>query len=133
MRRVMTFVALTFVALAVPTAGMAVSVSSSDGSGSQTVGTQYSNGAYLQGPLKSAAGSPVYYSGLVVLNNCGDVNDGRYTGNVTSRTGQNAAGDVTAAPPISFPCSLDGEKARVCKDVNNAPDPCGSWSALIPD
>lgn len=133
MRKVMTFVALTFVALAVPTAGMAVSVSSSDGSGSQTVGRQYSNGAYLTGPLKSSVGNPVYYSGLVVLNNCSDHNDGRYTGNVTSRTGQTAAGDVTVTPPITWPCSLDGEKARVCRDINNQPDPCGGWSALIPD
>ncbi|WP_410814961.1 hypothetical protein [Micromonospora sp. 067-2] len=132
MRKVMTFAVLTFVALAVPTAGMAVNVSSSDGSGTQTATTKYSNGAYLDGTLKSTSGNPVYYSGLVVLNNCGDVNDGRYTGNVTSQSGQGAGGTVSAPPPILPPCSLDGEKARVCRDKSGQPDPCGSWSALIP-
>ncbi|MCX4390580.1 hypothetical protein OG777_27165 [Micromonospora peucetia] len=45
-------------------------VSSSEGSGTQTAATQYADGAYLDGTLKSANGNPVYYSGLVVLNNC---------------------------------------------------------------
>jgi hypothetical protein len=130
LRTLISFACLTAIAIAAPTAAMAVNVSSNDGFGVQSPSRWYSNGAILSGDLRSTAGSPVYYSGLVVINNCGDHDDGRYTNNVTSRSATSASGTVTGT--IGFwPCSFDGVKARVCRDINNLPDSCGSWSAIM--
>ena len=126
----MSVLALSTLALAAPAAALAVSVSSSDGSGTQNVSTWYSNGATLSGNLKSTSGSPVYYSGQVAINNCEDSTYGRYTSNTTSTSLVSRGGTISALIG-TWPCSFEGVKARVCKDVNNLPDPCGSWSATM--
>jgi hypothetical protein len=129
-RRALSILCLVVLALAAPTAATAVNVSSNDGSGVQNVTTWYGNGAYLDGTLRSTHGNPVYYSGQVAINNCDDSTYGRYTGNVTSTSGMGAGGQISAL--IGFwPCSFEGVKARVCRDVSFAPDPCGSWSSTM--
>jgi len=131
MKKLVATLVLSAMAVAAPTAGMAVSVTYAHGNGTQNATQWYGNGAYLDGVLRSAAGSPVYYEGLVAIGNCSDVNDGRYTGNVTSTSYMGAGGQVTSGP-LFWPCYLQGAKARVCRDINNLPDTCGGWSALIP-
>ena len=129
-QKAISVVAFTALAVAAPAAALAVNVSSSDGSGSQSVTTWYSNGATVAGNLKSTSGSNVYYSGATVLNNCEDPVYGRYSSNTSSTTAVSRGGTFTKSNG-SWPCSFDGVKMRVCKDVNNLPDPCGGWSSTI--
>jgi hypothetical protein len=128
-RKALTVLCLVTLALAAPTAAMAVNVSSNDGSGVQNATAWLSGGIYMDGNLRSTHGNPVYYSGLIDFSQwwCDDVDDGRYTGNVTSTSGMNAGGAVQTA---SGACTVQGGKAKVCRDINNLPDSCGSWSAL---
>jgi hypothetical protein len=115
-------VAFGFGLAIMPTAAFAVVVSSGDGSGTQYRAASYSNGAYADGYLRSSAGNPVYYSGKLDLNNCTDPSTGRYTGDVRTTSGIAAGGAIRGDTRT---CGLQGVKARVCRNVNNLPDPCG--------
>jgi hypothetical protein len=109
-----------------PAAAFAVNVSSGDGSGEQHRTATFSNGAQADGSLRSTSGSPVYYEGKLDLNNCSDPYTGRYTGDVRSTSGMAAGGTISGFPGA---CNVQGVKARVCKNVNLAPDSCGPDSA----
>jgi hypothetical protein len=110
-----------------PASAFAVSVSSDDGNGTQYRTESYSNGAKVSGNLRSTAGKPVYYSGKVVINNCGDSVVGRYTTNTTSKSYVTRGGTIASSIGL-WPCSFDGVESRICRDINNLPDTCGSWS-----
>ncbi|MFY1649543.1 hypothetical protein ACN27J_01425 [Solwaraspora sp. WMMB762] len=129
-RKIISVLSLTAIALFAPATALAVNVSSNDGSGVQNVSTWYSDGATLTGNLRSTSGNAVYYSGQVAINNCGDSTYGRYTSNTTSTTAVTRGGTISASIGL-WPCSFEGVKARVCRDINNLPDTCGSWSTTI--
>lgn len=86
---------LVAVDLAEPVGALAVNVSSHDGSGTQSPATWYSNGAKLDGTLKSTSGNPVYYSGKVNISISSDVTVGRYTSNTTSSSSVTRGGTVS--------------------------------------
>lgn len=109
-----------------PAAAYAVSVSSDEGNGTQTRKTSYGNGADVQGTLRSTLGGSVYYSGKVVISNCGNTEVGRYSKNTSSSTYVNRGGVISAIIG-GWPCSFDGVESRICKDVLFI-DPCGAWS-----
>lgn len=128
-RRVLTVGCLIAVGLAAPAGALAVNVSSDDGNGYQNPSTWYANGATLSGALRSTSGDSVYYSGRVNISLSSDVTVGRYTSNTSSTSYVSRGGDVTAV--FTPPSSLQGVRARVCRDVSFAPDPCGSWSSQM--
>jgi hypothetical protein len=109
-----------------PASAYAVSVSSSNGSGTQYRTTSYGNGAAVNGDLKSTQGYAVYYQGRVDLGGCNDVTVGRYASNVTSLTPVQRSGTIaTTKGPF---CSFQGVRSKVCRDISGAPDSCGGWS-----
>lgn len=110
----------------VPGTAYATNVSSNDGSGDQHLTAEYSNGWRATGTLRSTRGDPVYYSGKIVFNFSTDEYCGRYTGDVKQKYAVAAGGTCTVSPGIP---SADAAEYRVCKNVNNLPDPCGAWSA----
>lgn len=115
------------VALALlPGSAYAVNVSSSNGSGVQYRTVTYSNGAKVDGDLKSTQGYAVYYQGVVDLGGCNDVTVGRYASNVTSLSPVQRSG--TIATTLGPFCSFQGVRSKVCRDISGAPDLCGGWS-----
>lgn len=126
-RKATTHALLAAVAIAfAPSAAYAVNVSSSGGNGTQVVTVGYDNGFSASGQLrKASAGSPVYYSGLVVYNNSQDKSCGRYTTNTSSTTYVTKGGSCSVYNPLR---DADGAKFRVCSDEYLWPDACGSWS-----
>lgn len=114
--------------LAMPAMAFGVNVSSNDGAGTQYVSTWYQCGGYTTGQLRSTAGNPVYYGGLLMFNNTWDTNVGRYTSD-TSSTSYVARGDSLGTPgTCSYANQFTGVKARICRNRNNFPDGCGEWS-----
>lgn len=107
-----------------PSIALAVNVSSDDGSGTQYWYQKLADGAKVTGNLKSTSGAKVYYSGRVVFDNNPDPSCGRYTTNTTSLTSVTKGGTcrVYVSPAV-------GMKYRVCRDINNLPDDCGSDSS----
>jgi hypothetical protein len=126
-RTVARGIGLGLVLTVAPAAAYAVNVSSSDGNGVQYRTQSYGNGAAVSGNLRSTAGKPVYYSGKVVINNCGDNEIGRYTTNTKSTSYVIRSGTIAGTIGL-WPCSFDGVESRVCRDINNLPDSCGAWS-----
>lgn len=124
--RVLKAMLISLVLLAMPTAAFAVNVSSSDGSGNQSVTTKYSNGFAASGSLKSTSGQPVYFSGDVVFDSYPDSACGRYTTDTMSTTPMSRGGDCLVT---TWFVNADGAKYQVCKNVSFAPDVCGSWSS----
>lgn len=120
----------TFVAalLSAPAGAIAVNVSSNDGSGTQSVSAWYGCGAYLVGKLKSTTGLPVYFNGATVYDNTEDAQQGRYVADTTSTTLVTRNGQLG---PASGTCGIDGVHMKVCRNLPNLPDPCGSWSSTI--
>ena len=118
--------ALGFGLVLLPAAAFGAVVSSGEGSGTQYRTASYADGAYADGYLRSAAGNPVYYNGKLDLNNCVDSNTGRYTGDVRASSGIAAGGRIQHSLNGCHP--LQGVKSRVCRNINNLPDQCGSDS-----
>jgi putative hemolysin len=110
---------------AAPVTAYAVNVSSNDGSGSQGVTSWYNNGASLSGSLRSTHGNPVYFSGVVVYDWQTDFRVGRYTSNTSTTY------SVTRGGILSYVNGADGVKVQICRDRNNYPDPCGSYSSTM--
>lgn len=114
-----------------PSVAFAVNVSSNDGSGTQSrtssITSGVSRGAVVSGTLRSTSGSPVYYQGKVAFAGCTDVGIGRYTTDTTSTSSVTRGGTIST----SLVCgSFQGVKSKVCKNINNLPDSCGSDSSL---
>lgn len=115
--------------LAAPGAAFGVSVSSSDGSGTQVRQVSYNNGAYVSGYIKSSVtGQAVYYSGKVIWNEwyCTNTVVGGDTA-VSALTSSHWVGGYITAIPGG--CSAQGVQLRVCRDIQFQPDSCGYWSA----
>lgn len=127
-RRLVRTLATATLMISAPAAAFAVNVSSGDGSGTQYRQIPYNNGAYVNGFLKSAGGSAVYYSGKVVWQNwfCTNTTVGKYTAITTSRSSVVRSGYIAAMP--SPGCSSTKVQSRVCRDLQFLPDPCGAWS-----
>jgi hypothetical protein len=113
-----------------PSVALAVNVSSNDGSGVQyrtsSITSGVSRGAVVSGTLKSTSGSPVYYQGLVAFAGCPDEGIGRYTSDTTSTSSVTRGGTIST----TLVCGdFQGVKSKVCKNINNLPDACGSYSS----
>lgn len=127
MNRSLRVVAFSVALLLTPASAYAVSVSSDDGSGTQSRTKSYANGATVSGQLKSTHGSPVYYSGKVNIARCSDSEGKRYTTSTTSKVGVTRGGTISAFIGV-YPCKFAGVNSRVCKYKKYVPDPCGAWS-----
>lgn len=103
-----------------------VNISANDGNGSATATAWGQFRGAMTGKLRSTSGKKVYVEGLIVFDGNTDQNCGRMTGDVTSGDLVNVAGDCSVDPQVGRP---SGMKFRVCTNVNNRPDPCGSWSS----
>lgn len=108
-----------------PASAYAVNVSSGSGSGTQSRVVTYSNGAKVDGELRSTQGNRVYYQGRVDLGGCNDVTVGRYSSNTTSTSDVDRGGTIST---IRYLCSFQGVRSKICRDISGAPDLCGSWS-----
>lgn len=126
-RKIINLAGLTVLVLAAPTAASAVSVSSNDGSGHQSLTSKYNNGWAASGKLKSTTGNKVYYAGNVIYNSYPDYDCGRYSTNTTSLSLVTRGGSCSQFPPPPGP-SADAAKYKVCRDRTGLPDGCGSWS-----
>lgn len=102
---------------------MAVNVSSSDGNGSESVTTWYSNGARFQGQLRSNTGRPVYFQARILFSVVGDTGWKRLTGDTTSRSYVSRNDTLTYLDSAQSPRGAD---VRVCRNISAAPDSCGS-------
>lgn len=109
-----------------PAIAYATNVSSDDGSGTQSLTSKGAWSWAASGKLKSTSGSKVYYSGKIVYDWNTDENCGRYTTDTTSTTLVTRGG--TCSGPIRAD-TADGAEYRVCRNINNLPDDCGSWSS----
>lgn len=128
LQRVLSTVAVAASLVAAPTFALAVNVSSNDGSGIQYRTASFQTGADVTGNLKSTNGAPVYYQGLVNYPfPCDNDFIGRYTSDTTSRTAVTRGGRIAGAP--GFGCNAPKVNSRVARNVNNLPDPVGSYSA----
>lgn len=113
----------------VPSVAYAVNVSSNDGSGTFYVQEWFTKGYERNGSLKSTSGSPVYFHGKVVFDNEPDYECGRCTTNTTSLTAVKRQGQQCTITAVSS--SSEGGTDKICRDIQGAPDPCGSWSTTI--
>lgn len=107
-----------------PAAAWAVNVSSNEGYGHQTASRRV-DGFYGAGLLTSTHGNPVYYFGRVVYDNNTDEDCGRYTADTVTGPVERFG---TCSGPLRFDTE-DGAKMKICRNINNLPDSCGSWSA----
>lgn len=117
---------IAVIILIVPSAALAVSASSGDGNGSQNVTSWHLRYWTATGNLRSAAGRPVYPSGKVEVGGPDQV-CGRYASDTTSRSYVTRGGSCNAGGGFQ----VQGMQWRVCRNINNAPDSCGGWSASI--
>lgn len=121
-------IGLTVGLVCLPTAAYAASASSGDGIAYQNREQTYTNGAKVGGSVRSYVGNPIYLSGKVALNNCGDADVGRYTTNTTNTSFVYKGGTIST---ILYTCrTVQGVKSRLCTDRNNLPDPCGADSGI---
>ncbi|MDX3658748.1 hypothetical protein PV646_15690 [Streptomyces sp. ID05-26A] len=107
-------------------AASTVNISANDGSGSATATAWGQFRGAMTGRLRATNGKKVYVEGLIVFDGNTDQNCGRMTGDVTSGSLVSVSGDCSVNPQVGRP---SGMKFRVCTNINNLPDPCGSWSA----
>lgn len=132
MRTLIKATALALALSTAPAAAYGVYVTSYHGNGSQYRNYSANNGAGVNGNLKSVQGYPVYYEGKI--NWARDIrcpsstNDGRYTGNITSRSAYPADGYISTGFP-SGNCISTSVNSRVSRDITAAPDPSGNWSS----
>lgn len=121
---------LTLLMVGSPVAAEAVSVSSAHGVGTQYREKSYNNGAKVTGKLrvKVAGNIKVYYEGRVDWPSaaCADKTIGRYSSNTASKTLTTRGGTISM---FAGTCKNAKVKSRISRDITNAPDPSGKWSA----
>ncbi len=127
MKHLAVAIAATMFAAA-PASAIAANVSSNDGKGTQFITTEYGCGSLTRGQLQSTSGNPVYYSGTVVYDNDLDEDFGRHTSDTTSSTLVGRYGTVGTTATY---CGADGVKVKICRNKNNLPDSCGSFTAAL--
>lgn len=130
MKRLLALVSITAMLIAAPVAAFAVNVSSDDGSGTQTVSTWYGCGATTTGVLRSTSGHAVYYHGLVAWRHDIDDDEGRFTSDTSSTTAVSRGGTLGYAGTCIDHDDFQGVKVKICRNLNNQPDPCGGWSTI---
>lgn len=126
MKRVIATASATILLSAIPSVAFGLSASSSQGSISGGATRWYHSGADVTATLNSFKANPVYGSALKVYDNGLDDTHGRFTTNVYDQ------GDRVRSGRVGFTTNnsndMDGLKIRVCRDINNLPDSCSSWS-----
>lgn len=129
MKKLLAVLAAVSAALSAPSVAYAVSVSSNDGSGTQSVSVWLRCGADMVGKLRSTHGDPVYYNGDEVIDNAIDIGVGRYTTDTTSTSYVSKGGTIGSNNCTANP--IDGIHVKVCRNKSFFPDPCGSWAPVI--
>ncbi len=126
MKRLSMAVATVVLSLSIPATAYGVNVSSNDGSGTFGTTAWLVNGANVSGSLKSTLGNPVYQAGAVVFNRDTDDDRGRWSSDTSSTSSVTKTGSLTTSRS-----GWDGVHSKICRNRNNLPDPCGSWSTTI--
>lgn len=127
MKKLVRVLATVAALVLIPAAAGAVTASSGNGNGNQKVVSWLTNGWSASGTLRSTSGHPVYPSGKAVVSGPDQV-CGRYASDTRS------ASYVTRRGSCSHHAGYlqdQGMQWRVCRNLNNLPDPCGDWSATV--
>jgi hypothetical protein len=110
-----------------PGVALAVTMSSGNGEGQAFVQSHTGHSFFATGVLRSTSGNKVYSQGQLVYNWNTDDTCGRWTADVTSSSYQSVSGSCNGE--IRIGSSADAARFKVCRNINNLPDSCGSWSA----
>lgn len=81
---------------------------------------------YNEGYIPRHDGSVLYISAKEIIDSDPDITCGRISNNVSSSGLANGTCDTN--PPAAASV-LRSAEFRLCRSVNNLPDPCGGWSA----
>lgn len=127
MKRLIATISVTVLLSAIPSVAFGLSASSSQGRIDGGATKWYHAGADMKVTLNSFQTNPVYGSGLQVYDSFSpDEVWGRFTSDISDDGDRVRYGRI--GNTSNYANDMDGVKIRVCRNINNLPDSCSSWS-----